>query len=276
MILADHLGDEDIAKAKTLKEGFKILKKKDELRRTANLAEAIGLTFSAKAHKIFNADCLRWMEVYGNNDFDVICTDPPYGMGADKFGDGAGKLSGITHNYDDSYETWKSLMERWTQLTVKVVKPEAHAYVFCDFDRFHELKKMMENAGWYVFRTPLICVKAGSGRVPLPEHGPRRQYEICLYAFRGKKPVLRIYPDVITTSADKNDGHGATKPVELYLNLLLRSVRPGDRVLDCFAGSGPLLTAAHTLKCTAVCVEASTEYYGLCISRLQKLSEKEG
>jgi len=46
---------------------------------------------------------------------------------------------------------------------------------------------------------------------------------------------------------DKNTGHGAQKPVELYVNLLQRSVRPGMRVLDSFAGSGPMLEAAAQL-----------------------------
>ena len=111
-------------------------------------------------------------------------------------------------------------------------KPECHAYVFCDIDNFHELKRIMQGAGWWVTRTPFICTKPNSGRVPHPEHGPRRQWEMILYAIRGKKKTLGIFPDVITTFADANMTHGAQKPVALYSNALKRSVRPGDRVLD--------------------------------------------
>lgn len=293
-IIANHLADPDIAKAKSLDEGFKILKKKETLRKNSALADAVGLSFSAKDHKLFNEDCLVWMKSI-SDEFDVICTDPLYGMGADKFGDGAGKMTGISHDYDDSYSNWllimgglvevsaetetlkrvvKKVQTGWCELSYQVCKKEAHAYVFCDPDRFHELKTMMQSAGWYVFRTPFICVKQGSGRVPLPDMGPRRQYELCLYAIKGKKPTTRIYPDVITTLADPNDGHGATKPVALFTNLLQRSVQPGDKVLDSFAGSGPIFGAANLLKCYATGVELSKESYGLSLQRLKRLEEE--
>ena len=54
--------------------------------------------------------------------------------------------------------------------------------------------------------------------------------------------------------------HGAQKPVVVYQNLLQRSVRAGDKVLDPFAGTGPqkmirlitiMLLAAATLSDTA-------------------------
>jgi DNA modification methylase len=208
-------------------------------------------------------------------------------MGADTFGDAGGIMSGIEHHYDDSYDSWKKLMfgyydspfadpedkwqPGWCELSYLVAKPQAHAYVFCDIDRFHELKAGMEAAGWYVFRTPMINVKSNSGRVPLPDQGPRRQYEILLYAIKGKKPVTHIYPDVITSVADENLSHGAQKPVSLYENLLQRSVRPGDSVLDSFAGSGTIFPACHTLHCYATGLEAAPEYYGMALKRLQSV-----
>jgi DNA modification methylase len=201
----------------------------------------------------------------------VILTDPPYGMGADSFGDAGGKMTGITHNYDDSYEAWQALMQAWAPLSFAVTKPQAHAYVFCDFDRFHELKSLMQLAGWYVFRTPLIVHKLNSGRVPLPDQGPRRQYELVLYAIKGKKPVTHIYP----VSGDENLSHGAQKPVALYQNLLQRSVRPGDRVLDCFAGTAGTIPAGHSYQCEVTAIEQSPEYYALGLQRLAEIKQEE-
>lgn len=161
-------------------------------------------------------------------------------------------------------------MGLWTDLSYNVAKAQAHAYVFCDIDMFHELKAMMQKAGWYVFRTPFINHKMNSGRVPLPDQGPRRQYEIILYAIKGKKQTTHIYPDVISTSADENFSHGAQKPVALYQNLLQRSVRPGDRVLDTFAGSGTIFEAANGFKCSATGTELNPEYYGMFLARIAR------
>lgn len=278
LIVAKHLDNPAVAGAKNLNEAFKILKKEEEMKKNAELADYIGKTFDRNVHSLQNGNCLEWMRsrVGGSDndyspDIDVIITDPPYGMNAHEFGDGGGKMIAIDHGYDDSYESWQNLMVEWSYLSYQVCKEQAHAYVFCDFDRFHELKKYMEAAGWYVFRTPFICVKINSGRVPLPDRGPRRQYELCLYAIKGKKPVTHIYSDVISCPADEQLLHGAQKPVALYKNLLQRSVRPGDIVADFFCGTGTLFPAAHELKCRAIGVEQSKEYYAIAAKRLEEL-----
>lgn len=279
IIVSRHLGNPAIAKAKSADEAFKILKKQEESAKNVALANTVGATFNADDHQLLNGNCLEYMSSVADGPvekkFDVICTDPPYGMDADSFGDAGGKMSGIEHRYDDSPEAWRDLMGLWTRLSFEVTKPQAHAYVFCDFDKFHELKAMMQTAGWYVFRTPLIAHKMNSGRVPLPDQGPRRQYEIILYAIKGKKQTTHIYPDVISTSADENMSHGAQKPVALYQNLLQRSVRPGDRVLDTFAGSGTIFEASHGFKCYATGVELNKEYYGMSLARLRSLKALE-
>jgi len=132
-----------------------------------------------------------------------------------------------------------------------------------------------EAAGWYVFRTPFIVHKINSGRVPLPTMGPRRQYETLLYAIKGQKNVTHIYPDVIPCTADDNMTHGAQKPVELFQNLLQRSVRAGDKVLDTFSGTGTIFPAAHNLLCEATATEMNPEYYAMNLKRIQALEISE-
>jgi len=271
LVVAKFLHIPEVAKAKTAEEAFKVIKRQEESQRNVALAAEVGKTFTQSVHELHNTNCLSWMRAADENQFDVILTDPPYGMGADSFGDAAGTLGGIEHHYKDDYDHWKALMEEWCGLAYRVAKPQAHAYVFCDLDNFHELKRMMTQAGWWVTRTPFICTKPNSGRVPHPEHGPRRQWEMILYAIKGKKPTTGIYPDVITTMADANMSHGAQKPVALYLDLLKRSVRPGDTVLDSFAGSGTIFPAAHQFKVKAVGVEMNPEYFSLCLTRIKAL-----
>jgi DNA modification methylase len=57
------------------------------------------------------------------------------------------------------------------------------------------------------------------------------------------------------------------------MDLLKRSVRPGDTVLDCFAGSGTILEAAHRMKVTATALEMNPEYYGMCLTRAEGLDK---
>jgi hypothetical protein len=98
---------------------------------------------------------------------------------------------------------------------------------------------------------------------------------LIMAAIKGDKPTTHIYPDVISTAADENLTHGAQKPVALYQNLLQRSVKPGDRVADFFAGSGTIFEAAHGMKCYAVGTEQSPEYYGMSLARIKRLKQLE-
>lgn len=272
LIVARHLHNPEVAKASNTKEAFKILKRQEEQKKNVELAVSVGKTFAADVHSALNTNCLLWMASCEPGRFDVILTDPPYGMGADRFNDGgSGRYVNNEHHYDDSKEEWLKLMAAWAPLSYRVAKHEAHAYVFCDLDNFHELKGFMQAAGWYVFRTPFIYTKPGTGRVPLVDQGPRRQYETILYAIKGKKKTTAIYPDVIVSYADANMTHGAQKPSMVYEDLLRRSVQAGDEVLDCFAGSGTIFPAAHKLKVKATGLELSPEYFAMCVSRIAKL-----
>jgi len=78
-------------------------------------------------------------------------------------------------------------------------------------------------------------------------------------------------PDVITISGEPNLGHMAQKPVALYKELLSRSVRPGDSVLDCYAGTGPLLPAAHQMQLKATLIEKDPASFGIIINRAKEL-----
>lgn len=270
LIVSKHMDKPEVRAAKSLEDAFKALKKTEDVKRRTDLAAAVGKTFTADIHSAYQVDCLEWMKAYDGPQFDVILSDPPYGMGADQFGDSGGKTVGA-HDYDDSYENWQKLMPAFLDLSLKVVKPLAHLYLFCDIDRFHELRSMAEAVGWECFRTPLIWVNPQRSRLPWVDFGPQRKYEIALYAKRGAKPVTRIFPDVVSYPPDKNIGHPAQKPVVLFSDFLKRSVGPGDRALDAFAGSGPIFPAAHELKCSAVGLEMAPHHYANCLKRLEDL-----
>lgn len=273
ILVSKFLSDPDVKKARTLDEGFKIVKRKEELRASADLGERIGRNFSKVDHTLFQGDCLEVMKEMPPQSFDVILTDPPYGIDAQKFNDSGASLGGGggQHFYDDSYETWLELITSFAKLSFRVAKPQAHLYCFCDIDRFGALKVILSVQNWQCFRTPIIWHNPTSMRAPWPERGPQRKWQTCLYAIKGDRPVNRLYPDLITYPSDENLNHHAQKPVLLFADLLQRSIRPGDSVLDPFAGTGPIFPAAHGLKCKATGIELDAAAYGIALKRMQEL-----
>jgi len=268
IIVTKYLSDPDVRSAKSLEEAFKVVKKKEQAKKHAALAETVGANISLASHQCYNTNAKDWLAGQPSEQFDVILSDPPYGMGADEFGDSGGHAAG-GHGYVDSYDYWCSLMPAVVEHLYRVAKQNAHCYLFCDFDRFHELKFMMEENKWRVFRTPLIWHKPTGSRTPWVNQSPQRRYETILFAIKGDRQVTALRGDILEHTPDTNLGHAAQKPVSLYQDLLERSVMPGDRVLDPFCGTGPIFPAATAVKCLATGVELDATSYGIAISRLK-------
>jgi DNA modification methylase len=191
-------------------------------------------------------------------------------MGADEFGDSGGLAEG-SHAYADDSITALRCYKALATEGFRVAKPQAHLYAFCDIDMFPTIKLLFSDAGWWVFRTPLIWYKRHGMRAPWPEFGPQRKYETILYAVKGKRNALKMAGDVLTYPPDSNLGHAAQKPVELFRELLCRSCRPGDTVLDPFCGTGTIFPAAHALKVAATGVEIDQASYGIAVKRIEQL-----
>ena len=269
LLVAEHLDDPDVAGSKTLDEAFKALKRKETMRRNAELGELVGRTFSAASHRLHTGDFFEWAKTQPGFQFDVILADPPYGMGADEFGDSGGVAA--AHGYDDSRDNFLDMMKRLPSELTRLAKPESHLYLFCDIHWFQFLRDQFGQEGWKVFRTPLVWHKPAAYRAPWPAHGPQRKYELILYAIRGDKKSLRLAGDVLTYTTEENLGHAAQKPVGLYADLLSRSAGPGSLILDPMCGSGPVFPAAHVLKATAIGVERDVASVGIAAKRIKEL-----
>lgn len=262
VLLQKHLDDPDVAKAKSENEAMKIIRKKADEQHRAKLA----VNFDSKQirHSVIHGEAQASLGKIASSSFDVILADPPYGIGADSFGD----MAGTGHEYKDSQVEFDSILKWLPDETYRVSKERAHCYLFCARKQFEKLHTLMVLAGWKVFDEPLIWDKCGTGMLPHPEHGPRRTYESILYAWKGDRRTLLVKNDVVRVPAVKRLLHGAQKPVALYCNLLSRSANPGDTVLDCFGGSGTVLVAANRSQLLATYIEREEVAVNIALTRI--------
>ena len=271
--LSQYLSDPDVAKASSKKEAVKIVRAKlDQAAREA-LAREVRANPRSK-HLLIHDDSRRFLPTIPDSSYDVILTDPPYGVDQHLITPFSGRTMDFNadHSYDDSFDTWKSLMSWFAVESFRVAKPLAHAYLFCDINNYPALRTLMEAAGWRVWFRPLIWNKVNVGSFADSEHGPRRVYETILYAIKGQKKTVLFKADVITLPSDQDStGHPAAKPVALYSDLLSRSVSPGDYVLDPFAGGGPIFPSAEGLHAYATGVEQSPRYHPIAAARLAQV-----
>lgn len=263
IVLTKHLQDPDVAKAKSHAEAVKIVKKKAEQRHREMLAETVDV--SKTPHVLYEGNALEILpQIQGK--FQCIITDPPYGVNADAFG-GQAKTA---HVYDDSLDYAINCYTTLATEGFRLASDQAHIYAFCSIEHFAKIAFEFTLAGWAVWPRPLIWFKgASAGMLPRPEHGPRYTYEAILFASKGDKPTICVKPDVIITPAVAEKIHAAEKPLDLYLDLLSRSCNPGDNILDPFAGSGVVFSAANRAKLYATGIELNEAHVANCKLRMK-------
>lgn len=264
---------EKLKKAPNMKAAVKTLKtyEKDQLMR--NLAATQGKTFNSKMHHLLQGDCLVEMPKLPSGAYPLCITDPIYGINANKFGDAAGKMTSVEHDYDDSPETFNKVMPVAVKELDRIMAKDAHVYLACDLSNFYKLKEWLEacDSGWKVPRNPVIQYKVAGGRVPHPGYTFRRSYECWLYAYRGDKQENILINDVIPTHNDSKESHGARKPVALIETFLQRSAIPGEACIDFMAGTGVTIPACHKYKVPLTVIELSEVNFGKCLNRQARL-----
>lgn len=261
LALAQHLDNPKVASAKTEREAYKILRRELENSFRAKLAE---LGPEESSHTLLQGDCLTIMQTLPDETFDVILTDPPYGIDAQNFD--AEMVT--THDYTDDWTTVRQVLRAFASESWRLAKPQAHLYVFCAYERSFELAEILRMARWDVWKRPFIWVK-DMGHTPKIDYGPSYHYECILFANKGKRLVTAKASDICVFPTVKDKPHAAQKPVELYANLLARSVLRGvDKVLDPFCGSGTIFPAANRLGLTATGIELDPATIGIAMERL--------
>ena len=87
-------------------------------------------------------------------------------------------------------------------------------------------------------------------------------------AARGKLPTDVWWHTIVPTGGREKTGYPTQKPEGILRRIVQASSRPGDRVLDLFAGSGTTGAVAHALGRDAVLVDANPEAIGVMRRRL--------
>lgn len=264
-IIADHLDDPMVKRARSAEEAYKIILDKAESKVKAQ-SRAIA-TPTLTQHRLIHGDCLVEMKKLPPGIADTIICDPPYGMKADKMG------KGEYHMYDDSPEAALNVCKGIISEGFRLTKPKAILFLFCDLDHFITLRTYASQQAWTCWRSPILWRKGNDGHSPWGRAGFIRTYEALLFAVKGQKEL--VYPGGPDILDYKRPGrgervHSAEKPVDLLRTLIRLSTLPGQTVFDPTAGSGPILEAATLEKVKAIAIEKEEAYYHECVNRLSK------
>lgn len=212
--------------------------------------------------------------------FDMVFTDPPYGVAIGKKNQLLNKMNGGNSNTREIAFDAES-PEKLKEILIPIFKAikdrmSDDCTVFMTAPQGGELgmmMMMMKEAGLPV-RHMLIWKKNSPtfsmGRLDYDyQHEPILLTWNKKHKYYGKGPHRTSVWEIDKPRSSKE--HPTMKPVALVENALLNNSTDGDTVLDAFMGSGTTMVAAHQLKRFAVGCEIEPHYCEVIIDRMLKL-----
>lgn len=261
LVVARFLDDPEVAKADSLASAMNKVNAKVR-REVVTAAHSAPLPEEGDTpHEFLEGDCKAVLAELPSNSFDLILSDPPYGVGADVWDQGNNQ-----HLYEDTWENASKIYHRILWDGFRVCKEQANLFLFCDAKHFGWIVEQAALAGWRPFMSPIVWKKSTEGQAPWGTKGFIKTHEMLFFATKGEKGLAKATLDVLDFSRPdrRTRIHAAQKPVELISHLINISSLPGDRVLDPCAGSGVTFLAGWQTRTAVTGIELDPTYIPHC------------
>jgi len=188
---------------------------------------------------LHNKDCMAAMAQMKDNEFQLACVDPPYGIGNKFKGGKTGKMQ------------FNSIVEKgWDNAPDDIY--------------FSELIRVSENqiiwGGNYFNLPPSRCFIIWDKLI-----SEDFSLAMCEMAWVSFDKTAKIYK---YNNPKNNKIHPTQKPVALYKWLLKHYSKPGDKILDTHLGSGSIAIACWDYELDLVGYEIDKDYFKAAKKRI--------
>lgn len=218
-----------------------------------------------------SADDVKRLIEAGGGSADMLLTDPPYNV---DYTGGTNDALKIKNDSMSDASFRKFLTDAFTAAAQNMRAGAAFYIWYADVESINFLMAA-EEAGLH-YRQCLVWVK---NVMVLGRKDYQWRHEPCLYGWKDGA-AHHWYADRKQTSVlefdkpSRSEEHPTMKPVALFAYLVRNSSRPGDLVLDPFAGSGTTVMACEQLKRRAAVMELDPHYASVIVERWERLTGK--
>lgn len=224
-------------------------RQREQDKRDRAVAEAAGISL---VPTIRLASALDWLAE--QDECDLLLTDPPYST---------------------DVEDVREFAHEWLPAALKKVKPTGRAYV-CIGAYPHELRSYLEVPSAEFTLANVLVWTYRNTLGPSPSHDYKLNWQAILY-YRGPEAPPLDCPEMTEqfsvqdiNAPDGRHGdrwHAWQKPDELGNRFVRHASKPGDLVLDPFAGTGTFLLAAARLGRRAAGCDLSEDNIVIAVER---------
>ncbi len=270
-----------------------------ELEKIKKPKSKLGDIYQLGSHRLMCADCKdikTIKKLMKSKKANAIIQDPPYNIGL-SYNKGIGGKKQYGGNVDDSKTDgeYRELLNTALKNGLAFCHSNAHVFTYCDQKYIWLLQTLYQELK---IQNKRVCLWIKNSSNPTPQVAFNKQYEPCVYGTIGSPYLLdkvlniselmnkeigtgnRAIEDIhdmidiwLVKRLNGSDyEHPTQKPPQLHEKALRRCTKPGDTIVDLFAGSGSLMVACEQLKRSAYMVEREPMFIDLIIRRYEKLT----
>lgn len=288
-----HIWDENL---EAEDDGFEIDK---ELAKIKKPKTKLGDLYELGSHRLICGDSTdenTIKQLVGREFVAMIYSDPVYNIGVDYNKGIGGKQSyGGEVNDKRGDAEYAEFLRASIKNALTFSRPDVHVFYWCDESFIWLLQNLYHELG---IENKRVNLWIKNGHNPTPGVAFNKCYEPCVYGVRGKPYLTKgidnlneVFNKELTTGnrliddildflniwlvkrlAGQDYQHATAKPPTLHEKAIRRCTKPGDLILDSFAGSGSTLIAAEQLKRRAYVVELEPIFCDLIIKRYEALT----
>lgn len=235
----------------------------------------------------------------GESKIHMLNFDPIYNIDLD-YNNGFGKKGKYGGKVKDkkSDEEYKQFLKTIFQNGLSHTLSDTHVFCWCDETYIGLIQSLYTELG---ITNRRVCLWIKNSQNPTPQVAFNKACELCAYGTIGSpflSPSVKNLNEVMNKEVSSGNRlsddvmdlfniwlvkrlsgqeyeHPTEKPPQLYEKALRRCSKPGDIILDLFAGSGSLMSAAEQIKRRVFMSEIDPIFCDLIVKRYELLSGRE-
>lgn len=218
--------------------------------------------------KLFYGDMLKLLKSGEFPKFDLVVTDPPYGV--------------TDHKGIGQDETWDKLeTKKWLQAIIPHLAKKYHLFWFCSPTFAADIEMIFRELELPI-QSRIVWHRRNMARGSQAKDKFIDTWEMCFHV--GNKPLnfddvwsdawFDVQTHAVPQTQFKDEKlHPTQKPKELIKRLVQYGSDHAEHVLDPFAGSGTTGLVCQELERNCMLIEIEAEYIGTIQTRLHILEE---